>query len=105
MRDALELATASATAVWKWPLIGQPGVVSETVTSTTPFGLGSIERTMSSSTIERCSSGSITTSSALSISSLSITAAHCGKPAPAVPGGSVGAGAGNPPDTAAGAEG
>ena len=28
--------TASATAVWKWLRIGQPGVVSETVTSTTP---------------------------------------------------------------------
>ena len=31
--------TACATEVWKWPLIGQPGVVSETVTSTTPLAL------------------------------------------------------------------
>jgi hypothetical protein len=50
-------------------LIGHPGVVSETVTSTTPFSLTSIERTMSSSTIERCSSGSITDRSAVRISS------------------------------------
>src|SRR6185312_3289878 len=42
---------------------------------------------MSSSTIERCSSGSITTSSDLSISSLPTTARHCGKPAPAIRGG------------------
>jgi hypothetical protein len=35
-------------------------VVSETITSTRPFSLTSIERTMPSSTIERRSSGSMT---------------------------------------------
>jgi hypothetical protein len=39
----------------------------------------SIERTMSSSTIERCSSGSITTSSAFRISSRLGIAGHCAK--------------------------
>jgi hypothetical protein len=61
------------TEVWKWPRIGQPGVVSDTVTSTTPFGLASIARTMSSSTIERRSSGSMTAVSAARMSSISIT--------------------------------
>src|SRR4051794_5090691 len=56
--------TASATAVWKWFLIGQPGVVSDTVTSTTPASLTSMERTMPSSTMSRRSSGSMTTFSA-----------------------------------------
>ena len=62
--------TAAATPVWKWLRTGQPAVVRDTVTSTTPSSLTSIERTMPSSTIERCSSGSMTTSSALRISSL-----------------------------------
>ena len=48
------------TASWKWLRIGQPAVVSETTTSTMPSSAISIERTMSSSTIERRSSGSIT---------------------------------------------
>ena len=62
--DAVERATALATAVWKWLRIGQPGVVSETVTSTTPSAWMSIERTMSSSTMSRRSSGSMTALSA-----------------------------------------
>ena len=37
---------AGATAVSKWLRIGQPGVVSETVTSTVPSARASIERTM-----------------------------------------------------------
>jgi hypothetical protein len=60
--------------------MGQPGVVSETVTSTTPLALRSIARTMSSSTIERRSSGSITTSSALRMSSLSVTSSIVANP-------------------------
>ena len=56
--------TAPATAVWKWPRIGQPAVVSEIVTSTRPESPNSIERTIPSSTIDRRSSGSITGSSA-----------------------------------------
>src|SRR5689334_1916523 len=56
--------TASATPVEKWLRIGQPGVVSETMTSTTPFSWMSTERTMSSSTMLRRSSGSMTLSSA-----------------------------------------
>ena len=43
--------TASDTPVWKWSRIGQPGVVSETVTSTTPLGWTSTERTISSVTM------------------------------------------------------
>ena len=58
------LAIASRTATWKWLRIGQPGVVSETVTSTTPSAFGSMERTISSSTMLRRSSGSMTTFSA-----------------------------------------
>ena len=54
------LRTASATPVWKWLRIGQPGVVSETITSTTPFSWISTDRTISSSTMSRRSSGSIT---------------------------------------------
>ena len=52
----------------------QERVVNETVTSTTPLALGSIERTMSSSTIDRRSSGSITPRRASRISSLTTTA-------------------------------
>ena len=52
--------TASATPVWKCPRIGQPAVVSETVTSTTPLACISTDRTISSSTMSRRSSGSIT---------------------------------------------
>src|SRR4051812_2681186 len=52
--------TDLTTAVWKWFLIGQPGVVSDTVTSTTPASLMSIARTISSSTMLRRSSGSMT---------------------------------------------
>src|SRR4051812_31932592 len=61
--------TALATPVWKWLRIGQPGVVSETMTSTTPFSCTSTERTMSSSTMLRRSSGSMTLSSALRMAS------------------------------------
>src|SRR5262249_48951478 len=60
--------TAWRTAVSKWLRIGQPGVVSDTVTRTRPSAV-SIERTISSSTIERRSSGSMTASRALRISS------------------------------------
>ncbi len=74
--------TAWTTELWKCPLIGHPGVVSDTVTSTTPLGLSSIERTMSSSTIERCSSGSITDSSARMIWSLPVTAPILANPRP-----------------------
>ena len=56
--------TALVTPVWKWPLIGQPGVVSETVTLTAPWSEMSTERTIPSSTMLRCSSGSMTTFSA-----------------------------------------
>ncbi len=49
-----------ATAVSKWLRIGQPAVVSETITSTCPDSAISIERTMPRSTIERRSSGSMT---------------------------------------------
>ena len=56
--------TAWATPVWKWLRIGQPAVVSETITSTTPLGWMSIERTISSSTMSRRSSGSMTERSA-----------------------------------------
>jgi hypothetical protein len=56
--------TASWTAVWKWLRIGQPGVVSETVTATDPSSRMSIPRTMSSSTMLLCSSGSMTARSA-----------------------------------------
>src|SRR3954466_10498566 len=61
--------TDLATAVWKWLRIGQPGVVSETITATRPSSWMSIERTMPNSTIELRSSGSMTASSALRISS------------------------------------
>ena len=54
------LETFSRTAFSKWLRIGQPGVVSDTITLTAPCGSISIERTMSSSTIDRRSSGSIT---------------------------------------------
>ena len=40
--------TAFATPVWKWPLIGQPGVVSDTVTFTAPVSAMSIFRTIPS---------------------------------------------------------
>src|SRR3954453_18374266 len=61
--------TDLATAVWKWLRIGQPGVVKDTMTATRPSSWMSIERTMPSSTIELRSSGSMTASSALRISS------------------------------------
>ena len=61
--------TASATAVWNWLRIGQPGVVSDTVTATAPSGEISIERTMPSSTMDACSSGSMTASRDFMISS------------------------------------
>src|SRR3954465_6078387 len=61
--------TAERTAFSKWLRMGQPGVVSETVTSTVPSGRASIDRTISSSTIERRSSGSMTAVSAWRISS------------------------------------
>jgi len=51
---------AWSTPVWKWLRIGQPGVVSETITSTTPLSWMSIDLTISSSTMSRRSSGSIT---------------------------------------------
>jgi hypothetical protein len=50
--------------------MGQPGVVSDTITLTAPCGSISIERTMSSSTIDRRSSGSITVRRASVICSL-----------------------------------
>src|SRR5215216_3911684 len=62
--------TCLATAFWKWPLIGQPGVVRETVTSTTPPSLMSMARTISSSTMSLRSSGSMTDFSASVICSL-----------------------------------
>src|SRR3954451_21257413 len=49
--------------------MGQPGVVSETVTSTVPSAWALIDRTISSSTMERRSSGSMTAVSAWRISS------------------------------------
>src|SRR3954452_16604462 len=52
--------TALRTAFSKWLRIGQPGVVSETVTSTVPSARASIDRTILSSTMERRSSGSMT---------------------------------------------
>ena len=61
--------TALATASSKWLRIGQPGVVSDTTTSTTPSPGCSIERTMPSSTIDLRSSGSITASRDFRISS------------------------------------
>ena len=61
--------TAVRTAFSKWLRIGQPGVVSETVTSTVPSARASIDRTISSSTMERRSSGSMTALSAWRISS------------------------------------
>src|SRR5690348_15627307 len=66
--------TDLTTAVWKWFLIGQPGVVSDTVTSTTPASLMSIARTISSSTMLRRSSGSMTALSA------SVTCSRVGTP-------------------------
>ena len=57
------------TASVKWPRIGQPAVVSEIVTATSPASEISIERTIPSSTTERRSSGSMTRCSALRISS------------------------------------
>src|SRR4051795_2179108 len=61
--------TALATAVWKWLRIGQPAVVSDTVTATLPSSAMSIARTMPSSTMFSRSSGSMTTVSAWRISS------------------------------------
>src|SRR5215218_5335782 len=58
-----------STASTKWLRIGQPAVVSETVTSTVPSSAIAIERTIPSSMIERRSSGSITRASAVRISS------------------------------------
>src|SRR4029079_6632381 len=61
--------TAVRTAFSKWLRIGQPGVVSETGTSTVPSARASIDLTISSSTMERRSSGSMTAVSAWRISS------------------------------------
>src|SRR4051812_26233577 len=61
--------TAWRTAFSKWLRMGQPGVVSETVTATVPSARASIDRTISSSTIERRSSGSMTAVRAWRISS------------------------------------
>jgi hypothetical protein len=61
--------TALTTPCWKWLRMGQPGVVSETMTSTVPSSCVSIDRTMSSATIESRSSGSMTASRARMISS------------------------------------
>ena len=44
-------ATACATPVWKWDRIGQPGVVSETTTSTMPLSWISMLRTIPSETM------------------------------------------------------
>ncbi len=52
--------TLSFTAFSKCDLIGQPGVVSETVTSTRPSSGISIERTMPRDTMSLRSSGSMT---------------------------------------------
>ena len=62
------------TACWKWLRIGQPAVVSETITSTLPSSWISIERTMPRSTMFRRSSGSMT---ALSFS---VTCSFVGMP-------------------------
>src|SRR3954451_9321436 len=56
--------TAVTTPFWKCERIGQPGVVSETTTSTRPSDGCSIERTMPRSTMLWRSSGSMTTLSA-----------------------------------------
>ena len=56
--------TALPTPSWKWLRIGQPAVVSETITSITPLGWMSIERTICSSTMSRRNSGSMTERSA-----------------------------------------
>src|SRR5215204_6373076 len=61
--------TLSTTAFSKWARIGQPGVVSETTTSTRPSSGCSIERTMPSDTMSLRSSGSMTLRSASWISS------------------------------------
>ena len=68
------------TASTKWLRIGQPAVVSETVTATAPASEISIERTIPSSTIDLCSSGSLTRSSAARISSLVAMATKCRRP-------------------------
>ena len=52
--------TLSLTAFSKWERIGQPGVVSETTTSTLPSSGSSIDRTMPSDTMSLRSSGSMT---------------------------------------------
>ena len=52
--------TLSTTAFSKWARIGQPGVVSETTTSTRPSSGCSIDRTMPSDTMSLRSSGSMT---------------------------------------------
>src|SRR3954467_13023677 len=56
--------TAVATPFWKCERIGQPGVVSDTTTSTRPSAGCSIERTIPRSTMLWRSSGSMTTLSA-----------------------------------------
>ena len=61
---------ALTTEVWKWLRIGQPGVVSDTVTSTTPPSETSIDRTIPSVTMSCRSSGSMTTLRASRICSL-----------------------------------
>ena len=61
---------ALATEVWKWLRIGQPGVVRDTVTSTTPPSETLIDRTIPSVTMSCRSSGSTTTLSASRICSL-----------------------------------
>ena len=73
-------ARPSSTPVWKWPLIGQPGVVSETVTFDGPGSEMSMERTIPSSTMMRWSSGSMTTFSASRIWSLVGMRLHCRRP-------------------------
>src|SRR3954469_13816204 len=61
---------ASVTPFWKCERIGQPGVVSETTTSTRPSAGVSIERTIPRSTMLWRSSGSMTTLSASRICSV-----------------------------------
>ena len=61
--------TFSTTAVWKWLRIGQPAVVSETITFTVSSSGCSIERTIPSVTMSLRSSGSITPRRASSICS------------------------------------
>jgi hypothetical protein len=56
--------TLSTTAFSKWARIGQPGVVSETTTSTRPSSGWSIDRTMPRDTMSLRSSGSMTLRSA-----------------------------------------